>query len=248
MSIIDGHLHLNLKEIHPLKNLLCQMDHNDIEKSMLILNTEDEFNAFERERKTYYENDNRIWIACGLNIHDSSSKERVDVLLSRGIDVKLKIHPNMFSIIREDFHSVIEAVSPYNRTIIVDTLFYGAKLECHVGYELGLLLACTFPERKIIMAHSGSIDFLKCMMSTRYLHNVFYDYSFIQSFFSKTSLRFDMVDFLSRTSNRIIFGSDYPSFSIQEAISDFRSLLAETSLNKTQVQDVFYTNAMKIYS
>ena len=97
------------------------------------------------------------------------------------------------------------------------------------------------------MAHSGSIQFLKCMMATRYLPNVYYDYSFIQSFFQHTSLRLDMVDFLKRTPNRIMFGSDYPSFPIDSCLDNFMSLFEESGLDREKLGGLLSGNAEIVY-
>lgn len=101
--------------------------------------------------------------------------------------------------------------------------------------------------RNSIVAHSESLDFLKCMMSCRSMPHVLFDYSFIQSFFNQTSLRFDMVNFLKRTSNRIMFGSDRPSFNLKNTIDDMLSIATEAALSDTQLDDVLYGNAVKTY-
>ena len=85
------------------------------------------------------------------------------------------------------------------------------------------------------------------MMATRYLSNVYYDYSFIQTFFQNTSLRLDMVDFLRRTANRIMFGSDFPSFQIDNALSNMKSLANEAGLSDEQIGTVMGLNAERIY-
>jgi len=85
------------------------------------------------------------------------------------------------------------------------------------------------------------------MMLTRYLPNVFYDYSFIQTFFQHTSLRLDMVNFLQRTANRIMFGTDYPSFTIESAKENMESLMDEAGLSEEQKAMVFWVNAERVY-
>ena len=97
------------------------------------------------------------------------------------------------------------------------------------------------------MAHSGSVELLKCMMATRYLPNVYYDYSFVQSFFQHTSLRIDMVDFLRRTANRIMFGSDYPSFQYDNVLNNIQSLVNEAGLDEEQTGMVMGLNAERVY-
>ena len=247
MNIIDSHIHLNLKDDHPMTGLLQQMDKHRIGKAMLILNVKEEYDAFMKCINSYKSNQDRFWIACGINIHDNSSYGRFDDLCQRGIEPKLKIHPRLFKIKKDDINMMVNAIAQYNTQIIIDTLYYGHEIEFHNGIELGVAIALRYPERNVVMAHSGSVEFLKCMMATRYLPNVFYDYSFIQTFFQHTSLRLDMVDFLRRTANRIMFGSDYPSFQTDNALNNFKSLTVEAMLNEEQTSMVMGLNAERVY-
>lgn len=248
MKIIDAHIHLNPNDEASVSNLLHQLDAHGIEKAMLILNVKEEYDAFIKDIASFKANSDRFWIAAGLNIHDKSSFERFDGICQMGIAPKVKIHPHLFKIRKEEIEDVVKALDPYDTQIIVDSLFYGEELEYHNGVEVGLAIARHYPHRKVIMAHSGSVEFLKCMMLTRYLPNVFYDYSFIQTFFQHTSLRLDMVDFLHRTANRIMFGSDYPSFSLDSAIDNMRSLVNEAGLSEEWMAMVMAQNAERIYA
>lgn len=247
MTINDAHIHLNPSEETAVSSLLHQMDTYSIEKALLILNVQEEYDAFIKDIASFKSSSNRFWIASGINIHDKCSFVRFEELRQMGIDPKVKIHPHLFKIRREDIEDVVKAIESYDTQIIVDSLYYGAEIEYHNGVEVGLAIARRYPNRKVVMAHSGSIEFLKCMMLTRYLPNVYYDYSFIQTFFQHTSLRLDMVNFLSRTANRIMFGSDYPSFSLESAMDNMKSLTEEAGLNKEQIEMVFAQNANKVY-
>lgn len=247
MKIIDAHIHINSSDKAAVSSLLHQLDTHGIEKAMLILNVKEEYDAFIKDITSFKANSNRFWIAAGINIHDESSYARFDELCQMGIAPKVKIHPHLFKISKEDIEDVVMAIEPYDTQIIVDSLYYGAEIEYHNGVEVGLAIARRYPNRKIVMAHSGSVEFLKCMMLTRYLPNVFYDYSFIQTFFQHTSLRMDMVNFLSRTANRIMFGSDYPSFTLESAIENMKSLVEEAELKDEQIEMGFAHNAKKVY-
>lgn len=247
MKIIDAHIHLKPSDKAPVSSLLRQLDTYGIEKAMLILNVEEEYDALIKDIVSFKASCDRFWIAVGINIHDENSFARFDELRQLGIEPKVKIHPHLFKIRREEIGDVVKSVEPYDTQIIVDSLYYGEEIEYHNGVEVGLAIARQYPNRKVVMAHSGSVEFLKCMMLTRYLPNVYYDYSFIQTFFQNTSLRLDMVNFLSRTANRIMFGSDYPSFSIESALDNMKSLVEEAGLKDKQIEMVFAQNASKVY-
>ena len=247
MSIIDAHIHLNPKAKAPISDLLFQMDSREIGKAMLILNVKEEYDAFLADISAFQSNKSRFWIAVGINIHDNDSFVRLSELSQMGLEPKLKIHPRLFKIKREDIEAVVNSIEPYNTQTIIDTLYYGSEIAFHNGIEASVAIALRYPERKVVLAHSGSVEFLKCMMATRYLPNVYYDYSFIQTYFQHTSLRFDMVDFLRRTANRIMFGSDYPSFTLDSAIENMKSLADEAGISGEKLAMVMGLNAEKIF-
>lgn len=247
MNSIDAHIHLNLKDASPVAGLLHQMDKHGIGKAMLILNVKEEYDAFINDINSYKSNQDRFWIACGINIHDNSSFGRFDNLCQRGMEPKIKIHPRLFKIKKEEIDRVVYSIAQYDTQIIIDTLYYGHEIEYHNGIETGVAIALRYPERNVVMAHSGSVEFLKCMMATRYLPNVYYDYSFIQTFFQHTSLRIDMVDFLRRTADRIMFGSDYPSFQLDSVVNSMTFLANEAGLTNEQKQKVFGLNAERVF-
>ena len=168
--------------------------------------------------------------------------------LMRGFDERFYApHSRHTEIRREDIEAVVNSIEPYNTQTIIDTLYYGSEIAFHNGIETSVAIALRYPERKVVLAHSGSVEFLKCMMATRYLPNVYYDYSFIQTYFQHTSLRFDMVDFLRRTANRIMFGSDYPSFTLDSAIENMKSLADEAGISGEKLAMVMGLNAEKVF-
>jgi len=247
-SIIDAHLHLDLKAPAPLESLLNKLDEEDIAKCVLILNIQEEREAFFKELELYKQNKDRFIILSGIDTHDETSVLDFEKLINEDCNPGIKIHPRLFKLTLEDIPWYIAFCEQYPSVpIMIDTLYYGEMIEHHIGVEFGVGMARHFKERKIIMAHSGSLDFLKCMMSTRYLNNVYYDYSFIQSFFKNTSLRLDMVDFLRRTSFRIMYGSDFPSFKLSDCKNDFCDLIKEAGLNEKQTRDVLFNNALEVY-
>lgn len=247
-SIIDAHLHLDLKVSSPLELLLHKLDEEGIEKCVLILNMPEERSAFFNELDLYKQNKARFIILSGINFHDETSVLDYKRLINEDCNPGIKIHPRLFQLSLEDVPWYISFCEQYpSLPIMIDSLYYGEMIEHHVGVEFGVAMARHFHDRYIIMAHSGSLDFLKCMMATRYMNNVYYDYSFIQSFFKNTSLRMDMVDFLRRTSFRIMYGSDYPSFKLNDCKNDFYNLIKEAGLNEKQTRDVLYYNALEVY-
>lgn len=249
MRIIDAHSHINPKADNPLQDLLFEMDENNVEKSVLILNLPEEREIFQNEYDLYLANKDRFALSYGLDFNNKKSKIELNAIIEKTDGkVAIKIHPKLFRFERKDIPAIIESVREYEGLpIIVDSLYYGEDIEHHIGVDVSVALAREYNDRNIVVAHAGSLDFLKCMMSCRYMFHVSFDYSFIISFLNHTSLRMDMVNFLSRTSNRIMFGSDRPSFQISKAIADMQSIAEDSGINDKQLEDIFYTNALKVY-
>lgn len=249
MRIIDAHSHINPKADNPLQDLLFEMDENNVEKSVLILNLPEEREIFQNEYNLYLANKDRFALSYGLDFNNKKSKIELNTIIEKTDGkVAIKIHPKLFRFERKDIPAIIESVREYKGLpIIVDALYYGEDIEHHIGVDVSVALAREYNDRNIVVAHSGSLDFLKCMMSCRYMPHVCFDYSFIISFFNHTSLRMDMVNFLSRTSNRIMFGSDRPSFKVSKAIAEMQNIAEDSGINNNQLEDIFYTNALKVY-
>ena len=88
---------------------------------------------------------------------------------------------------------------------------------------------------------------LECQMLTRWIPNIAYDLSLSSSYLIGTSIRFDMVNLIRYTSNRIMFGSDYPSISFMSAIQNFKTLCEESEVDQLQIASMFYDNANSLY-
>jgi predicted TIM-barrel fold metal-dependent hydrolase len=97
------------------------------------------------------------------------------------------------------------------------------------------------------MAHSGGIHLLQTMLYTRSVKNIFYDISFTCNYLYTTSVKQDMVHFLKYTANRVMFGSDYPDFTVHEAAKTVLELAGLAFLSEDQKERIFYQNAADMY-
>ena len=104
------------------------------------------------------------------------------------------------------------------------------------------------PNKRIILAHTGSTRLLECCAFTRKIPNIFYDLSFVSTYFNHTSVRIDMINYLKYTSDRMMFGSDYPSFNIAGAKQALIEICEEAMLGEKQIDNVFSKTASKVYS
>ena len=246
--LIDAHLHMDIKQNKPLEALLREMDRGAVDRGVLILNTREEKTAFINDFSTF--NENRLRVAFGINPHDEHSinyySEVREIIRFNRI---AKIHPRFMQITRGDFKEIKRLLDRFDMsTIIIDTLVYGPRYEYNTGIELGIYLAEQNPQRNVILAHAGSTRMLECIMMTRWLENIYYDLSFVNPYFLTTSVEIDMKYLLRRTANRVLYGSDYPSFAIDKVKASFVDMCYEVGLNTEEVDKVLFKNASRIYS
>lgn len=252
MSIVasraDAHLHIPKTSANAVSVLLKDMDKASIEKAVLIVNTEPEMISVRNDLRVFLENRNRFHLVAGLNMKKPEPLSIYSFFREVGIHPDVKLHPKMFGYTMADLPRITEALSGIEcRNIVIDSLCFGEQLANHIGIEMAIDLAREFPEKKVVIAHSGFIKLLECQMFTRDLANIFYDLSFTASYINHTSVRLDMVNFIRHTSGRVMFGSDYPDFSFDRAVESFMDLCAEAGLSEEALADVFFRNAIKIY-
>ena len=248
--LIDAHLHLNTNSPTPLSELLAQMKRSSIERGVLIVNTEAERDLLMNE-KELLDTADHIKLIAGLNIHWKDPYAIINSLSSFRHLCGIKLHPLLYGYERLDFDAICSAIqasgSKALKNIVIDTLFNDEHVENHVGIELGICVSRAFPEKNVILAHCGSTRLLECCAFTRRIPYIFYDLSFVAAYFNHTSLRLDMMNYLKHTSNRMMFGSDYPSFEIKRAVRSLREICEEACLNEADMNDVFCATALKVY-
>ncbi len=246
--IIDAHLHVPKTKENAISVLLRDMDRASVEKSVLIVNTEDELDTIKRNWTVFLTNRDRFHVVSGVNIRLSDPLGIHRFFADHGVDSEVKLHPKMYGYTMEDFRAITQTLSSLRfRVITIDSLCFGEQLENHIGMELAIGLAQFFPDKRIVIAHSGFIKLLECQMYTRNLQNVCYDLSFTASYINHTSVRLDMVNFLKYTSGRIMFGSDYPDFDFERAVGSLDDLCSEAMLTDDAWNQVFRKNALKVY-
>ena len=187
-----------------------------------------------------------------MNFHWSNPREIYDKINNIGKCVSIKIHPLLYNCIAEDTDSIVDTIKLFNekeiKNVVIDTLFNDEYIDNHIGIELGIRIAREFPSLSVILAHSGSTRLLECMAFTRNIRNIYYDLSFVSTYFNNTSLRYDMINYLKYTSDRMMFGSDYPSFSIQKALESLYDLCQEAQLSEEQIDNVFDNTGRIVYN
>ncbi len=217
----DCHVHIPVKVKNPILALLKEINDNGVKGFVLILNTVEEENMY-LEYLQFFEEQN-YKVALFLDMKSKQWLENFKKLECRGIEYIVKIHPRISEITKDDFISIKKKLSQLiYQVIIVDDWLFGYQIDNHIGTELAIYLARELPDKTIVIAHSGGYKIVETMLLTRPLKNIYYDLSLTQLYFRGASIEMDINYFIKWTNERILFGSDYPDFNIEEAWQAFK--------------------------
>lgn len=251
-KIIDAHVHLNMKDINPFNALKANLASCKIEEAVLILNSQKEKEYFLDHFQEVAE-DRHHW-HIGVLIDLNSGALETDImnrLLSRSIPFSIKVHPRFSGLCISDIPSLIKKIDEMPRSwenIIVDGFYYGSHLEHQIAMELAIAFSRHYEDKRIIYAHAGGIHILKTLVHLRDRGNICYDYSLSCNYLLDSSLKTDFVLFLKHNKQKVMFGSDYPDFSSENAVRATQTLCEAAMLSPDEQADVFYHNAKRLYS
>lgn len=247
-KIYDAHVHFDLKREEPYQVLKKKLQDNSIEKCLLILNSIEEEQLFLRYRNEISDDGIVSAIAAILDINKSETKYFLERMGYERVNTIIKIHPRLTGVKKSDFPQIYESIcSTGINVILIDDFIYGPDVECHVGTELGIYLAQKRSDFRIVLAHAGGCGMLRTLLLTRPLKNIYYDYSLTTNYLSTTSVHQDLVNGLMFTSDRIMFGTDYPDFEFQDSLDVTRRLCSEAKIGSEQIEKIFYQNALNVY-
>lgn len=247
IQIIDSHVHFNLAVENPVEDLIEQTKNNNISGFVLILNNQKDFDLYFNNIETFKKQDIKIHVAIFLDIHDAKKFRKNCALLSgKGIFFSVKLHPRIHDIRAKDFNKIVKILKNTKfKNIIVDGFVYGSNIENHIFLPLSIMLAKKFPDKKIIIAHFGSYKVLETMLCTRDLKNIIYDVAYTCLYFSGTSVEMDLKHCLKYCYDRVLFGSDYPYFSVQKSKEKMDELLKDGSTE--MLSKIYHKNTKEFF-
>lgn len=217
----DCHLHIPVKSKEPIAELFKEIDNSNVRGFVLILNSMKEENLYLGCIRAFEKYNYKV--AFLLDIKSEVCLEKFKKLENGGGNYIAKLHPRISNITKDDFCMVKEKLDRLScRVVIVDDWIFGHRIENHIGTELAMYLAEELPDKTVVIAHGGGYKIVETMLLTRPLKNIYYDLSVTQQYFRGSSIELDIDYFVSWTSERILFGSDYPSFGIREAWLSFK--------------------------
>lgn len=222
--LCDSHLHFNFNNENPINNLHDYFN-NEIEYGTLIINTKKEYDCLLEAYNKGLISPN-MYIILGINKNESFYTDAISFCQKNKIVFGIKLHPRLFNIKNDELHWYYEQIKIINpKVIIVDDFLYGDTVDDNISVEITCALARMIPQSKIILAHSGGAELLKHVMKTKIYKNVFYDLSLTVNYMKYSSVEMDLKWLITFMHSRVMLGSDYPDFTINQAYEQALSLL-----------------------
>lgn len=251
MKCIDAHIHFDLKQKDPAEDIVRNLQLMNCSAGVLILNSEAE--------KVFFLNNHSRLLNSGIGWHIGvlaglqpcqADSQLYQLLDAENIPWSVKLHPRLSRFTLADIPSVLESVrcgKTNFQNIIIDGFYYGANLDNCIAMELVIASAGMFPEKRIVYAHSGGIHVLKTLVHLRELANVVYDFSLSCNYLCHTSVRQDFIQLLRYNKNKVMFGSDYPDFSLGSARAATLDIVRDAGLTSEEQDRIFFENAAAYY-
>lgn len=149
----------------------------------------------------------------------------------------LKLHPrlNRYDPLDPRCLEALEGVASLEKPLPVwlDTLFYfrGGQLRKPVVDTIHELVG-RFPSLKFVLLHGGGTWILQVAEAIRDCPNAFLDLSFTMMRYRSSSIAADIRYLLGSFDQRVIFGSDFPEFSVGNSLETFREIATTISSEK----------------
>jgi len=135
-----------------------------------------------------------------------------------------------------------------NIPIIIDAFYYDHYLNYQPSLASIIEIAKEFPNRKIIVAHSGGHKILEYFFHLRTLNNIYYDLSFTLQYLYDSSCFLDLIKLLKYTDkNKIMFGSDHHWASPKLQFEILNDIFNKLDLNENDKQKIIFHNAKNVF-
>jgi len=191
---------------------------------------------------------NNVIPICSVHPYDGDSA-LIELRRLKNLEVKIiKLHPitQEFDIDDERVSKIVEEAGTLGMVVLIDAYTFFQKN----NLEKLIYLALRNRNTKFILAHMGGPEFLKFgflgfLRSTNswFPDNMWFDISGTLIIFASSPYK-DELEWTMRTIGlkRILFGSDFPQFSVEQTIKALNKL----NLTKSERKLILYSNAKRL--
>ncbi|NBH15677.1 hypothetical protein D3Z36_16325 [Lachnospiraceae bacterium] len=222
-EIIDAHLHCSLhgtdKEMR-LRQLKMEMDKFGIKKAILYFIDDNDF-----DEKNYAHNlDKHIIPGMMLHPNDNSADAKLKELKRHNIRL-IKLLPYEQKLLYQDYDTVCKftkMVQEHGMALTICAAYGSKYIYATNGVELAERVLRNGFEGPLIIAHGGMVRVLDVLALMQEYQNLYIDISFTIPFWWESHVIQDLYFVMKHLNyKRIFWGSDYPNYSLEEALSKF---------------------------
>ncbi|WP_295916194.1 hypothetical protein [uncultured Anaerovibrio sp.] len=245
--MIDAHTHFNLEVDDPTNEYIKTLHEAGIDEAVLILNSPEEMEIFWENEDKLMAQLKRIHIVFLFDVkHRDFFDKSARMAEKKKLEYSIKLHPRLTNITKNDFDAIAKYIGEYSfRNIVIDSFLYGSNLESFCYIDLAIFMARKYPEHNVVMAHFGGIKALETMLCTREVNNIFYDCALSVDYLKGTSVWLDLKHCINYSGNRVMFGSDLPSFNPKDTVNNLKEMLDQQYICLSEC--LLEKNARKIY-
>lgn len=161
-----------------------------------------------------------------------------------------KIHPRLQGFERHHIKDIVDTIlsSPMKpKGMVVCCFPWGPEIKHNISLELVLELAKALPKMPVLATHAGGYESWQFRSHAGKLRNVFFDFSATMTYYYGSDLLRPLQRYLLHSSDRILFGSDWPTGNIAQHIAEYVRLAAEVSVSREEVERMLLSNAERLW-
>ena len=184
-----------------------------------------------------------------VNFHRVDVLDYLELCLIQGVK-SIMFNSYLQHITELDFEKVLKVCqfAESNKMIIcIDGSYGTTKMYLYDNMKLACFIADFIDSVPIIIIHSGGYRIIEAMLLALDKSNIYLDTSFSLPYYIGSSLEQDFAFAYRKVgTHRILFGSDHPYLIYNDAISQHIDFFERYGFNTSQIEDIFYNNAVRI--
>jgi predicted TIM-barrel fold metal-dependent hydrolase len=230
-----------------LDRALREMDAADVAKAVVIPTAGQDNRDFTVELAASHAD--RFVTGVTINRLDHRELDEVRALLSNSGCRFIKIHPRSTGIIPSDnnLDPFLALAQEFNVPVLFCTYMRGPRLAMKDLTPLVFdEIARRRPNLTIVLCHAGSYRPLDALAVAQSHANVYLDMSHVLEYFRGSSAELDFIFMLRRLDRKVIYGSDFPEYSIAEYLKRAKMLIENSGVSSGEL--FFAASAEKIYN
>jgi predicted TIM-barrel fold metal-dependent hydrolase len=254
LEIIDAHINVTRDgKWHKtpydasLDRALREMDMAGVSKAVIIPTAEQDNRDFTLELAA--RRADRFVTGLTVNRLDKREFDEVRSILDNKICRFLKVHPRSTGIIPNDpeLDPFLALAEEYCVPVLFCTYMRGPRLPMKDLTPLVFdEIARRRPNLTIVLCHAGSYRPLDALAVAQSHANVYLDMSHVLEYFRGSSAEQDFIFMIKRLDRKVIYGSDFPEYSIQKYLERAKALFDNPYNNNKEL--FLSASASKIYN